>query len=184
RASEKVLHCADNMSDAFVLAHDDRDAWPVIRGFAYQIDSTIIQWLELAENDLLELECGEDIDIINRSLKAGDPDTRILGQVKCIDGTLTLRSPESVQAVCSFVEHLNANPAMSLRFRFLTTAVPAKERPAPPLRCVPGIGLWENIRTRAIEGDERSAAIASIAEFFQALPAPKSVRPDAWKGLL
>jgi energy-coupling factor transporter ATP-binding protein EcfA2 len=172
------------MSESFVLARDNRDAWPAIRGFAYQIDSTIIEWISLAENDYLELEWGEDIDIINRSLKAEESEARRLVQVKCTDGTVSLRSPEALQAVCSYVEHLNANPRMALNFRFLTTAVPAAEPPPEPLRCVPGITLWENIRTGAIETDERHAAINSIAAFFQSISSPKSVRSEAWKALL
>ena len=35
-----------------------------------------------------------------------------------------------------------------------------------------------------LEGDKRSAAITSIADFFRTLNCPSSVRPDAWQALL
>jgi hypothetical protein len=33
----------------------DRDAWPTIRGFVYQVDLTIQRWLSLSDNEYLEL---------------------------------------------------------------------------------------------------------------------------------
>jgi hypothetical protein len=48
------------MSDRFKLARDDRDAWPAIRGFVYQVDASILRWLELGVDEAIELECGED----------------------------------------------------------------------------------------------------------------------------
>ena len=46
----------------------NRDAWATIRGFVYQVDLTINRWLALTENQVLELEKGEDIDIVSKSL--------------------------------------------------------------------------------------------------------------------
>jgi len=184
RCAENVVNLAANMNETFLVTHDNRDAWAAIRGFAYQIDSTIIEWLRLLENENLELEWGEDIDIISRGLNAGEADFRTLVQVKCTDRTVTLRSPEAVQALCSYAEHLKSNPGMRLMFRFLTTAAPSEERPPEPLRSTPGIELWERIRTQAIESGERAAAINSIATFFRAMSIPKSVRSDAWQALL
>ena len=53
-----------NVSDTFKLARTNRNAWPAIRGFVYQVDLSILRWLELGDDDALELECGEDIDKI------------------------------------------------------------------------------------------------------------------------
>jgi hypothetical protein len=72
----------------------DRDAWSTIRGYVYQIDITIQRWLDLLPNQVLELERGEDIDIISRSLIAGSEERdRLLEQVKHRDSSLTLRKP-------------------------------------------------------------------------------------------
>jgi hypothetical protein len=40
----------------------NRDAWSTLRGFVYQVDTTIIRWIELNDNQILELEKGEDIE--------------------------------------------------------------------------------------------------------------------------
>ena len=76
------------------IALRDRDAWSTIRGYVYQIDITIQRWLDLLPNQVLELERGEDIDIISRSLIAGSGERdRLLEQVKHRDSSLTLRKP-------------------------------------------------------------------------------------------
>jgi hypothetical protein len=59
----------------------NQDAWSPIRGFVYQVDYTILRWLELQETDILELERGEDIDIIQRDL-ANQEISRDLEQIK------------------------------------------------------------------------------------------------------
>ena len=42
-----------------------RDAWNTIRGYVYQVDLTIQRWLDLQPGQILELERGEDIDIVD-----------------------------------------------------------------------------------------------------------------------
>ena len=42
----------------------DRDAWSTIRGYVYQVNHTIAKWLELREDEKLELEKGEDYDLV------------------------------------------------------------------------------------------------------------------------
>jgi hypothetical protein len=43
---------------------NNRDAGSSIRGFVYQVDFTILRWLTLDTQSILELEKGEDIDIV------------------------------------------------------------------------------------------------------------------------
>jgi hypothetical protein len=42
-----------------------RDSSDVIAGFVFQIDLTIQRWLELKGDEILELERGEDLDVIH-----------------------------------------------------------------------------------------------------------------------
>lgn len=51
----------------------DRDARAAVRGFVYQVDLTIDRWLHLQADQVLELERGEDIDLVTQSL-ASTPD--------------------------------------------------------------------------------------------------------------
>ena len=65
---------------AFV-APKHRDAWKTIRGFVYQADLTIERWLQLSPEQELQLECGEDVDIVSKYIRDGIED-RLLEQVK------------------------------------------------------------------------------------------------------
>ncbi len=70
----------------------DRDAWNTIRGYVYQVDLTIERWLNLQPGQTLELECGEDIDIVSRSLTATPEERqRLLEQVKHRVSSITLK---------------------------------------------------------------------------------------------
>ncbi len=76
-----------------------RDAFGTIRGFVYQIDLTIDRWLSLRSSETLELERGEDIDTVVRAMQGDEESARLLEQIKYRDRTITLRSPEAVEAI-------------------------------------------------------------------------------------
>lgn len=116
------------------VAIPGRDASAAIRGFAYQVDTTVLRWLDLGDGETLELECGEDIDLIGRAVEANPqggppPETvRVLEQVKNRTAALTLRSSEARAVLAQFYEHRTANPALRLVLRFTTTARLGPER--------------------------------------------------------
>jgi hypothetical protein len=97
---------------------------------------------------------------------------------------VTLRSASTREALCSFTDHIEANPSLSLRFRFLTNALPGEEKPAEPLLFVPGIQLWEDIRLGKIGPDKSRSAIESIAAFLQSLDAPRAAIAPSWQKTL
>jgi hypothetical protein len=173
------------MSENFSLARVDRDAYPAIRGFAYQIDRSVASWLRLGADEVLELEHGEDIDFIAPAIATGQTDLeRTLEQVKCLDSKISLRSKSVKEALCSYCEHLGANQPVSLRFRFFTTATAAEETPPGPLLFVPGLDLWEQIRIEKISAEKRYAAIQSIADFLRTLSAPSEAWASRWQKFL
>lgn len=173
------------MNDSFSLIRQDRDAWPAIRGYVYQVDRTILSWLKLTPGEALELECGEDIDKLAPSVYPGGPDLqRTLEQVKCLDRSITLRSQSTREALCSYADHTRANPLLPLRFRFLTNANPGEENPSRPLLYVPGIGLWEDLRDEKIVGQKRHNAIESLSAFLRTLEPPRTTSKDAWDHVL
>src|SRR5437764_520503 len=100
----------------------DRDAYAAIRGYVYQIDRTLKRWLDLVSGQVLELERGEDIDLVGRAMTSGQPEqeSRLLEQVKHRDANITLRSAEAAEALVNFRDHRDANPLVDLRFCFLT----------------------------------------------------------------
>lgn len=74
----------------------NRDAWATIRGYVYQVDLTLEHWIHLNENEVLELERGEDIDVVEVMSGVSG---RTLNQVKHREKKLTLRSSEAQEAM-------------------------------------------------------------------------------------
>lgn len=96
----------------------NRDAWSTIRGFVYQVDLTIERWLSLEANHILELEAGEDIDLL--STVAGDPtvtEARLLEQVKNLEKNVTLRTPGAVEFIANAVELWESTPPAKPRLQ-------------------------------------------------------------------
>lgn len=125
----------------------DRDAWAVIRGYVYQVDLTITRWLELQSGQILELERGEDIDLIGQSLATAlDPDKRLLEQIKHRMQPVSLRTASVIIALACAVEHRNANPELNLEFRYTTNAQITTERVSLINPSGAALTMWEEIR--------------------------------------
>lgn len=159
----------------------DRDAWATIRGYAYQIDQTIMAWLNLSGDDILELERGEDIDTITTALQ-GDQATasRLLEQVKHREQPLTLLSAPAKEALANFVQHRLDNPNSRLRFRFSTTAVAGRERRSPLPARQSGILLWERIRRGELDEPEEGSILLTIREMLRGSVRPATVPEEQW----
>src|SRR5271170_3478685 len=128
-----------------------RDAQPAIDGYVYQVVATVLAWLNLAENQHLELEAGEDIDVVERESAIGAAEAgRTVQQVHKRSRTITLRSQKTLQAIANFCAHRKTNSETVLKFRFLTTARPGREQGWR----VPGIVTWERIRQVQLSPDE------------------------------
>src|SRR5216684_6841425 len=106
------------------LTNPRRDANQTIAGFVFQVNVTILRWMELHEGAHLELECGEDIDTVKGVRNDGvDAEARLLEQLKVRSGkSITLKSPEALEALSNFCGHRASNPSSNLRFRYVTTA--------------------------------------------------------------
>lgn len=107
----------------------NRDAWSTFRGFVYQVDLTILRWLNLKNNEILELEKGEDIDIITSDIEKQEI-SRALEQVKYRENNITLNSEESLELILNFFLHRRNNPDSIIVFRFVTNADYGTERPS------------------------------------------------------
>jgi hypothetical protein len=155
-----------------------RDASDVFAGFVLQIDLTIQRWLELKNGEILELERGEDLDVVE--LTGEDvPETRILEQIKRRSASsVSLKSPDALTAVALFCEHRKNNPSVRLRFRFLTTGALAKERAWK--RSGTAISTWQSIQREQLIDDEQTEALEGIREFLSTCSAPEGIKPDIW----
>jgi hypothetical protein len=152
----------------------DRDAYSTIRGYVYQVDLTIRRWMDLGDNQHLELERGEDIDLVNSAITAtsAEETKRFLEQVKHREQNLTLRNPPALEALANAVDHLAANTGFDLRFCFTTNASVGTERPCPFPNGTAGITLWEQIRQGRLTGSPLADATKALALFLSQAACP------------
>lgn len=163
----------------------DRDAWATIRGYVYQVDVTIDRWLNLQPGQVLELERGEDIDVVSDAIQAIDHNTRqrLLEQIKHRASPLTLRSPEATAALVNFFEHRTANPGESLHFRFVTNADYGHEQNSPLPNRLPAIEAWERLRLEQGDKAMRCELLKGVRAFLATLSKeqkPHDIREDIW----
>lgn len=162
------------------VSNTSRDASDVIAGYVYQVDVTISRWLNLQPDELLELERGEDLDILRVSDNHVE-DLRILQQVKATAASLTLRSTNALTAIANFCEHRHLNPTHTLKFRYITTSSVARERGWRHQDG--GIDLWESVRAGELLGDAEAEAVSEIRGFLRGCAKPDSVKPSTWRFL-
>ena len=155
----------------------NRDAHATFAGFVFQVNVTILHWLRLLPGQHLELEAGEDIDVIQTAAAQGVENNQQFEQVKQLHRKrLTLRSGDALEAIANFCEHRKSRPEEKLSFRFLTTTSAGKERGWGGDEN--GIATWEKIRKGDVQGETRVSAIKMIKDFLKACVAsvPKAVR--------
>lgn len=161
----------------------NRDASAAIRGYVYQVDLTLRRWIDLQPGDVLELERGEDIDHVNRSLtSAHDPEEqeRMLEQVKDYQRPITLRTPAVISAIANFAEHRRTNPELSLRFCFTTTAPVTRERPSRLPPKMTGIGAWEQIRIGSTDTRNIISTAEDLRDVLRNAPRPAELPLKTW----
>ena len=120
------------------LEHDqNREATSSIRGYVYQAYQSVLAWMRLKEEDVLYLEAAEDFDI-------HETNSVIVTQVKNTEGSgsITLRSKDVVEAINNYWRHKQSNPDRTVRFRFLTTAIPGQEKGGSFGEIGKGINYW------------------------------------------
>lgn len=107
-------------------ADPSRQATASLAGYVYQVWHSLLAWLLLQEDEALELEGNEDLDRLR-------PDEAVTTQVKRLDPgrALTLRSPDTVEALNNFWSAKARNPGVRLRFRFLCTCEAGTEAGQP-----------------------------------------------------
>ena len=171
----------DLLSQPFAISRQRRDATVVIRGYVYQVNTTLLKWIELEPDQWLELEAGEDIDALQKAVTNQDQVDRVLEAVKCREKNLTLRSPEAMSALASFHEHRQSNPSLRLGFRYITNSSVGTENPVVTEVGTPGIHLWERIRTGLVTGRARSTLISALRSFLKGSPRPADLAPETWE---
>ncbi len=160
-----------------------RDASPTIAGFVFQANVTILRWLELRDDEHLELECGEDIDTVHDGPNGGtSAETRLLEQIKARSArSVTLRSEEALEALSNFCSHRAANPTSKLKFRYITTANSGVEQGWD--RPESGIETWSGLRRGRYDETARHEAIQALRTVIKSCARPHKVSVDTWQAL-
>ncbi|WP_340397442.1 hypothetical protein NST50_29665 [Paenibacillus sp. FSL E2-0202] len=157
----------------------DRDAWATIRGYVYQVDLSIKQWIALEDKQVLELERGEDIDVVSEISKS-EIQERKLQQIKHREKKITLRSNEAIEALINFYDHLQANPEINLTFRFITNAKIGLERPPLFIDGSPALSVWGKLNFGELSETQALEVIKKIRVFLSLCTKPSSISEDAW----
>ena len=137
-----------------------RDAWSTLRGFVYQVDLTILRWLNLGDNEVLELEKGEDVDIVSVDLHKNEI-SRELEQIKYREATFSLNTEDTLEILFNFYLHKKNNPNQTILFRFVSNIGYNMERRQIYKNGKKGIELWIELFNLSTipETDERYLAI-------------------------
>lgn len=172
-------------ANPFIPARN-QDAHPVLRGFVYQVELTILRWLQLRDGETLELERGEDIDRVARAVQIGTPDDlrRTLEQVKHREKAITLRSGAALESLANFVLHRSANPNLQLHFCYTTNARIGRERPNPFVDGLAGISLWMELASDESSAGRKQTVAASLLSYFRLANKPRGFDSASWKTFL
>ncbi|WP_405266290.1 hypothetical protein [Cellulophaga sp. Ld12] len=131
----------------------NRDAWASIRGFVYQVDATIHKWLTLNDDEILELEKGEDIDVIVKGIK-GEEKSRELEQIKYRENKLSLNQNDVIELIFNFYLHKKSNPSKKINFCFISNTGYSVERPAIFSDGSGAIGVWSELSKLDVSVDD------------------------------
>ena len=141
-----------------------RHAVAALRGYAYQILTTTLAWIDIPENSRLFLEVAEDYAII-----AGQALSGVQVKDTPASGPITLNSPSVHKAVASFVDLVERNPEKEIDLRFFTTSEIGKEKAvADRPEGIAGLNYWK----KAASG----ADVAPLRAFLQSEKLSCSVR--------
>ncbi|MBM4031201.1 MAG: hypothetical protein FJ291_05380 [Planctomycetes bacterium] len=160
-----------------------RDACRAINGYIYQVNTTILRWLALTTEDMLFLESGEDVDIVERFLPGkGQGESRVLEQVKhSLSSKVTLNSAPVLRMIVNAVLHIDRNPGRELRFLFTTNATIGGERTPVFKGRKRALDVWERLRRGQVRGRVAQAFMTSLRRRLETLQRPQGCKARDWE---
>lgn len=169
-----------NPSSSFEVSRS-RDATAAIRGYVYQVDTTILRWLQLKVGEELYLERGEDIDCVKQLWNAGqEEESSLLEQVKSLSSKVTLRTPSTLAALANCYDHREQNRGQKLVFRFTTNAPIGKERLSP--LAGRGITVWNELRIKGKSEQHYATNLEGLRAIVKASKRPEDIPEQLWMG--
>ena len=115
---------------------EKRQSNNALRGYIYQIWTSVLVWLDLDDESLLFLEVFEDIDVDNES-------SHTAFQVKNAARKISLRDKAVIDAINHYWQLRLKYPSdKKVVFRFLTTSTISTEKGNPFGKGVKGLEVW------------------------------------------
>lgn len=141
-----------------------RQAVDSLRGYAYQVLASALEWIDIGERDRLFLEVAEDYAVVAEEA---------LDAVQVKDtgasGNITLNSADVRQAIVSYVELVARNPGASVSLRYLTTSSIGLERSVNDRPGgIAGLEYWRKAAA--------SADVSPLRHLLESDAFPESVR--------
>jgi hypothetical protein len=160
-----------------------RDPYATFAGYVFQVNVTILRWLELGPEARLELEAAEDIDTVQSSSGGGEEEAaRLVEQLKQVSRSITLRTPDALEAIANFCELRRLNPGANLSFRFLTTASVGREQ-TPWEDKFPAITVWQKLRNSQYSDADRISSIERLRSFLLQCQNGGKISAGSWDAL-
>lgn len=150
-----------DITTAKPLEHDPaREAVDSMRGYSYQILSSVIVWMGLADDQVLFLEGAEDFDVLQ-----GEDALAVQIKDTAGSGNITLRTPSVVSAIEHYWDHRQRNQNRRVTYRYLTTSDVGQEDGNPFGNGVRGLELWRLLKSES-DSARRARAITSLKTFL------------------
>ncbi len=177
----------------------NRDAHAVVRGFCYQVATTVHRWLELGDQDELVLECGEDIDTVVRAvdesmmpvpadhpgkqtdLSLSTESHRVLEQVRDRVRPLSLASADARAALARFHWYRLNHPGQHLLLRYTTTATLATEVAWSGSEGETAIQTWQKVRNRRFAPEEEATKLTALRNLLAQSATPAEISAELWR---
>ncbi len=125
-----------------LVAQAGRQAHTAFAGFIYQIQQTILRWLDLKDDEALFLEGVEDCDIVSSQDQQAQ-----LFQFKARTDTVSLGRAEIIETLNNFWTSVTDNPDFRCELRYVTTSPVVAEQRAPFGSGISGIERWPQAQT-------------------------------------
>jgi hypothetical protein len=118
-----------------------RQAVAALRGYAFQLYGSVLAWLELKDGEDLFLEVAEDYAVVAQdALKA------VQAKETLASGAVTLNTAGVKEAINSFVDLSNRNPARTVSLRYFTTSpIGLEKEVADRIEGMAGLKYWGSV---------------------------------------
>src|SRR6266498_3811434 len=134
-----------------------------LKGYAYQIWRSVLEWMTMQADEAIDLEGNEDID---RLYPGGAESTQVKDTAG--SGPVTLRSGDVIEAINNYWKARQRNVGVKLSMRFLSTAGVTSEK-EKPFGERHGLRVWQSVQRRTNPATDEADAIL-LRDFLLQVP--------------